>query len=680
MTKLASQFAVAALWWLSAIAYAAVTPVHLVTGAIALSVWDTNATMVGAAVQVVNAGTGVAGNVRITSVRVTQGSYRGPDALPVALGQLAPGKDEIFKFQFTVPRTDGTRYLLTISGLYDSGGASYGFALNRYVTPEPPAPGPFAALTSSAVIQRRETATFPPSPPDADFGPNAETPILIPPGPQRSLFPATPTATPTGPFAPGGAVALRTNTTHSSAGVPPDPSTAVAGGVVLSTYNTGIAFSLDGGANFTDVNLTPPAPATSFFPQDDGGLCCDQVVIYLPQANLFVWLLQYNPITVCTANCPATPPPPPPPPPTIVITQPNRLRIAWATPQAIAANFNTAWSWVDLTANNRPGVSGGLGTANDEWLDYPDLAFSDTFLYVSVDHGAKTPGQVYTARRILARLRLADMLNPAATSVGYDFFEPIGANGINKSHFVQGAPQRMVIGGLLDASTLWVYTWPDAAPSLRANSIPISTITTDYTAPADGQDWYAASFPGNITGATYRSVFTFIGEPRRDEYLFAFDAGRNFLANRPFPYVRIATLEPFLQPLPFGGQLDSYRVIGEREIWNGLHAYGMAGLGTQDEDIGLTLAAGGGTLGIPQFGVGYLDDGQIFTVTGSNTTQVPNRFGDWVNVRPIPGTEDFATEVYEVQQATPPLGCALGGCNAVMRYVRFGRPPPTPPK
>jgi hypothetical protein len=683
MRRLVSHVALAVLLWMAALAQAAVTPVQLVSSSIGVSVWDTDPTMVGVAMQVVNVGTGTAENVRITAVRVAQGgSYQGPDPLPLSLGTIQATKDKILSFQVRVPRADGTRYLVTISGVYQVAGASYGFTLNRAIAPQPPAVGPIAAQSGSATIWTRATANYPPRPLPDDLGPNAETPILIPPGPSRPLLPPFTPPSSAGPLTPSGAVAVRTNTTHSSAGVPPDPSTAAtAGGVVLSTYNTGLAYSLNGGATFTDLNLTPAAPAAPFFPEDDGGLCCDQVVIYLPLANIFVWLLQYNPVTMCTANCPATPPPPPPPPATIVITQPNRLRVAWATPQAIAANFATAWRWVDLTANARPGVSSGLGTANDEWLDYPDLAFSDAYLYVGVDHGTKTPGSVYTGRRILARLSLADMLLPGSATVRYDVVEPSGANGINKSHFVQGAPQRMVIAGLANDSMLWVYTWKDSESSLKAAIVPISKISTDYTAAApDGQDWYAASFPGNVTGATYRSAFTFIGQPRRDEYLFAFDAGRNFLNNRPWPYVRVQTLEPFLQPGPFGGVTETYRVIGEQDIWSGVHAYGMAGLGTQDENIGLTVAAGGGTLGYPQFGVGYLNDGEVALLTASNTTQVPNRFGDYVNVRPIPGTLDFATEIYDVLQATPPLSCGTGGCNAVMRYVRFGRPPPTPPK
>jgi len=158
-----------------------------------------------------------------------------------------------------------------------------------------------------------------------------------------------------------------------SAGTPPDPNAAAAtaDGVVLATYNTGISVSTNGGANFTDINLFGPQPGnparTSFFPQSDGGLCCDQVVVYVPNQNIFVWLLQYNPITACATNCP--PAPPPAAPATFRITQTSRLRVAWATPAQVAADFWNAWTYVDLTGESTRRVfpAGWVSTTMSGW-------------------------------------------------------------------------------------------------------------------------------------------------------------------------------------------------------------------------------------------------------------------------------------------------------------------------
>jgi hypothetical protein len=376
-------------------AHAAEKPVQLTIENVALSVWDTDATMVGVALQIRNVGTASADNVRVFAVVIFGGTFAGPDPLPLSLGSIGPAQDVALDLVVKVPKTDGTRYLLTILGHYTYSGKVPGFfLLNRHVAPQPDGNGPFRVRDGVAVIQDPSTAFYPVPPPLVLFGPNTADPILIPPGPPRQIFPATPIPTPVDTI-PGANIEIPVNTSQTNAGLPPDPNAAAsAGGVVLSTYNTGISYSLDGGTTFTDVNLFAPQPGNpsraSFFPQSDAGLCCDQVVVYLPEQNLFVWLLQYRPVVCDNVTIPCPPPPSCPTGSTNCVTQPNRLRIAWATPQAIAADFWNAWIYGDLTGNQQTGVSDGLGTAGNEWLDYPDLAYSDTYLYVGTDHGTPT--------------------------------------------------------------------------------------------------------------------------------------------------------------------------------------------------------------------------------------------------------------------------------------------------
>ena len=640
--------------------------VSIVLQETAVSVWDDRVTT-GAQLQLVNVGSVDAAHLRVTRIEVERGTYDGPMTLPFVLGDLKAAEDIRFDAVLKLATIDGSPRVLTVEGEFGAGISRSNFRTSLTISPSVALPGPFSSVPSQAEKQNPNTATYPPvstAPPDMRFGPNAETPIFLPIGPPRQLFPPTPAGTNVN-TTPGGAVQIPVNTTMRSAGVPPDPNAAAAAadGVVLATYNTGISFSTDGGRNFTDIPLLSPQPGnparTTFFPQSDGGLCCDQVVVYIPNRNLFVWLLQYNPIKFCSANCP--PQPPPAPPPTFAISQTSRLRVAWATPTAIATDFWNAWSYLDLTGT-------GLGTTNSEWLDYPDLAWSDTFLYVGVDHGFPIPGKVYPGRRIVARLSLANMVDPAATAVGYELSELTGANALNKSHFVQGAPGRMVLGALQDSSTLRVFTWKDEDPAPVSATVGISQIQQGNaytsTAPApDNSDWIAVSFPGNITGAAYRSVLTGLGGPTRHEYLFAFDAGVNAAGGRPQAYVRLETLA-------LDG--DTYSVFAEYDVWNPNYAYAMAALGSDGNEIGITLAVGGGTLGYPQFAVGYKDDFEVFQVTNSNATQT-SRFGDYVCNRLIPGGL-FAAEVYDVVlNPVPP-----GGITANMRFVQYGRPPSTP--
>ena len=633
-----------------------------------ISVWENgNAAL---AIPLVNEGDLVATDVSIANVSLGAGAYAGPLPFAYVLGTLEP--ESMRQLDAVFSGLGGTAALpLSVRGNYRVGAAVCLFQVQSSLTlPLPPAP--VAATPGQAVVQSPATAFFPPVPgAGPGFGPNAESPMLIPVGPARQLFPPTPTSTSLGSSAGGASVIIPRNTSMRSAGVPPDPNAAAAapGGVVLSTYNTGISYSTDGGQTFTDVNLFSPQPGnparTSFFPASDGGLCCDQIVVYLARQNLFVWLLQYQPVvnTAVTPN---------------VITTPDRLRIAWATPAAISADFWNAWTYADLTGTNVAGVSSGLGIASNEWLDYPDLAWSDDFLYVGIDQGFPTPGQVYTGRRIVARLALADIANPAATVVNYAYARLTGSNGLNKTHFVQGAPGRMVVGSLDNSSTLRVFTWPDSTNTVTPSTAAISQIQQggNYTSLApDGSDWVAVSFPGNITGAAYRSVIPGLGVPSRDEFLFAFDAGASSGSGRARSYVRIETVTP---------SGSGYQAIAEYDVWNPDYAFAMAGLAADGTEIGLALGVGGGTLGYPQFSVGYMNDFVVYQVTASDATQV-SRFGDYIAPRLIPGAGLFAVELYDVVLNPLPPGtssgtCATVGCSANMRFVDFGRPPVPGPK
>lgn len=617
---------------------------------IASSVWDDET--IGLTIPLENASESTASDVKVTRMQVSNADTVEPSSFPVDLGDIDP--DEMRELNAQVVDRDGnlnSKYRVIVRGDYTSSGHGCDFTVSGFFSPSATDDGDtFTGEPGEMQVQDPQNAEYP-EPPETSFDEfNAETPILVPPGPDRQLFERT--ETPSDGEAPAGAplaINQNRNSTSNNAGTPPDPNAARGtNGVVLETFNTGISFSTDGGDSFTDVNLFSPVPGqpgrTSFFPQSDAGLCCDQVVIYVPEQNLFVWLLQYTPVSNTTTS--------PSGGTTTTITQPNRHRLAWATPEAIADDFFNAWTYGDLTANSVPGVSSGLGAAGNEWLDYPDLAYSENFLYVGTDRGfPDSPGGVYAGRRIVARLDLADMADPASTAVRYSFTEYSGSNGLNKSHFVQGVPDRMVLAGLDNTSTLRVFTWEDANDSAYVRTVDISSITTNYTETApDGTDWYANSFPGNVSGGTHHD----------GDYVFAFNGGVDN-PDRPRAFVRLETVTP---DEIFGVPVMS--VSAEYEVWNPDYAFAMASLGTQADEIGMVLAVGGGTIGYPQFAVGYKDDFFVQIVTSSDAVQ-PTRFGDYLSVRPIPGTSRFAGAVYDALETDG------GGTRAVARYVEFGR-------
>jgi hypothetical protein len=231
-----------------------------------------------------------------------------------------------------------------------------------------------------------------------------------------------------------------------------------------------------------------------------------------------------------------------------------------------------------------------------------------------------------------------------------------------------------VVGSLDNSSTLRVFSWKDSDGNIPGPAtVGVTTIQQagGYTSVApDGADWLAVSFPGNITGAAYRSIIPGLGVPSRDEYLFAFDAGVDAPNGRPRGYLRLETLTT---------DGDNYKPFAEYDVWNTDYAYAMGALGTDGTEIGITLAVGGGTIGYPQNAVGYKDDFVVYQVTNSNATQT-SRFGDYFSNRIIAPGGLFAAETYDVILNPLPPGvasgtCATVGCTANMRFVEYGRPP-----
>ena len=66
-----------------------------------------------------------------------------------------------------------------------------------------------------------------------------------------------------------------------------EPTGAASGRNIFVTGNWFATQSTDGGTNWSVVN-----PFTRF-PSAAGGFCCDQVVLYEPTRDIWIWILQY---------------------------------------------------------------------------------------------------------------------------------------------------------------------------------------------------------------------------------------------------------------------------------------------------------------------------------------------------------------------------------------------------
>jgi hypothetical protein len=646
------------------------------TPGVVSSIWDDGT--VSLSIPLANGGNVPAVNVSITGMSAGGGSYAGPTAFAYAAGTIDP--EETQQLYALLSNLNGhSAFPLTISGTYSFGAAVCSFDTQASVNPPPVGNG--GTPKSRTTVQRltADTAFYPPAPPppSPDFQMNAETVYLPPLGQPRYLF----TTPPSSPSAVG---FVLTQNAGNYWNYPPDPSTAGAepsGFVLISANNRfqtlsgfrhvdgAVSYSKDFGKTFTTVNLTQAAgfndPAnpsrTDFFPQDDGGLVGDQVVHYIPGRNLMVWVLQYLGPNINVGG--------------LVQRGQNRLRIAWATPQAAAADFLHAWSWFDVSPTT-------LGdTTVTGWLDYPDLAYSNEFLYISANHGTILP-DVAPDRRWLVRASLDDMVNLSST-INLIYYEA-EATGVVAAHFAQSSPDTMYYAALPDSSTLSVFADPDSSPNVPTpKEIKVTsrcaTYGCDYTVNApDNLDWNVA--PHGVLGATYvaPSVFcppTGCTGPTRFVY-FAHDAGRDTGVGRPFPYVRVEKIDA-----------DTLNLVSELDIWNPGFAFSTPALvwraGSGKDEVAFSLATGGGG-NYADNAVGFLGDFIAYLTTRSNATQsTPKglvRYGDYFNVRNATGPMTawgqgvgYATLGYAITQVTSGTPCATGGCNVELQYVMFGR-------
>ena len=657
-----------------------------------------------------NLGNTSAENVAITSIQAGRGNYDGPVDFSYPAGTIDPDETQPLNAQFTALDAQ-TAFPLTVSGTYNFGPSLCSFQAEASVSPPLPGNGGEPKRYTSVQTSTADTASYPAAPPPhpADDEPNAENQYIPPLGQPRYLFASPPAQSdldeslaftpddqnPPASGDPSAVVFVRNTNGGNYSSLPPDPSVggSTPGGFAMISANSGaaaVSYSTDYGATFKTVNLTQGTgfsdPSNSsradFFPESDGGLCCDQVLHYVPGRNLMVWLLQYWSPAINVGGLPQK--------------GQNRLRIAWATPEAAAADFLHAWRWFDVSP-----ATLGDATATD-WMDYPDLAYSNDWLYISVDHGfwnaAKNAAgnvigqQVYGDRRWFVRASLTNMVDKAS-SVNLVYYEPI-KNGVVKAHFAQSSPNTMYYGAQPDTSTLSVFADPDSAGDIPTpKDIPVSsycniaspTSPCDFSVMApDGLNWNVA--PHGVLGGAYvaPSVFCPPGGcngPTRFVY-FAFDGGRDAGYGRPFPYVRVEKVDADAL-----GDANASGLVSELDIWNPDFAFATPGLtwrpGSAKDEVAFSLATGGGG-GYADNAVGFLGDFEAYVTTSSDATQSDNknnvRYGDYFNVRNSAGPitlagqgVGYATHGYAVTQANAGKTCAVGGCYVALQYILFGR-------
>ena len=331
----------------------------------------------------------------------------------------------------------------------------------------------------------------------------------------------------------------------------PEPSVAEHGQTVMTTGNFWMSLSKDGGQNFTSVN------PTTIFPEDYGGFCCDQVLNYVPQFDMFVWLLQYR----SSGGV-------------------NAIRIAVQTTEAVRNSNGTAWTYWDFT--NTTFASSGA-------LDYNDMSFGERFLYwsSSVAGGANR----YVIRVPLQELRAMGTVN----------FQFTGSTSAYWSHVTQNGRGGVYWAGHVNNSTLKVYSMMDGDGFYSWRDVPINSWPNDpiSSIAANGTDWLQdASWKTYVRAAAVRG----------DTAYFAWNASKG--GGFPQPHVQIAQINT-----------TTWALQSQVQIWNPDFAFAYPYFETNAEgQLGMIVAFGGGTFNASS-GVGVWGDFVIYYPRLSNLSQ-----------------------------------------------------------
>ncbi len=382
--------------------------------------------------------------------------------------------------------------------------------------------------------------------------------------------------------------------------MPPDPSGASAGNVIVTTVNSNMVFSTNGGSTWTTIN-----PTTLFPNSVDGGFCCDQLVHYSPVIDRFIWVLQYwrSGANQGTAGAGE-----------------GRYRVAVASPDAIRNCAGQCWTYWDLTA-------GGVFGLRSQWFDYPDLALGARNAYLTADinlttygpTGAPVPG-FNNQGVIVIRMPLEELRTGSTLHMRFFTRNP----PLVLIRATQNTGSRAFFAHHNSTSQVRVIRWDESSTTYYWNDINVASWNSGLTAAntPDGVNFLAFGFPGNgILGATRVRA--------RGELWYAWNSAGD-PANRPggqrYPntYIEVVRIND-----------QSMGVINQYAVWNRDHAFAYPALITNaDSDVGMSFVWGGGTF-YANHGVALLANTAPADAVATAFSNVggPARWGDYLSLR-----------------------------------------------
>jgi hypothetical protein len=340
-------------------------------------------------------------------------------------------------------------------------------------------------------------------------------------------------------------------------------SVAESGATTMMTGNLWMALSTDGGATFS--NLDP----TTIFPKADKGLCCDQIVAYVPQIDMFVWLLQYNPDDGDN----------------------NRIRLAAQTTEGVRSSNGTAWTYWDFVSDLFD---------PDADLDRNDLAVGEGSLWWNT--------QVVGGGRVVVRIPLSQIRARGTLS-----FKFTGQTEATNSHLTQNAANTVYWAGHVTNAELRVFSMRDEDDFYSWRSVPVDNWPngTNSAACPDSSDWMA--FEDNkhqVFGNALQGSSLWLA--------WLASAGDRY----PQPHVQMVRINPV-----------SWTRDAQVQIWSPTVAFQDAYLSTNARgELGMEIAFGGQDV-FPSSAVGVLGDFVVYYPRLSTRCPRDQRWGDYNHAR-----------------------------------------------
>jgi hypothetical protein len=318
----------------------------------------------------------------------------------------------------------------------------------------------------------------------------------------------------------------------------------------------------------------------------------------------------------------------------------------------------------DTTPNNSNGVDPVVdcsyiidpgGAANNVLPDYPHLAVSNGFLFLSLNN--LTNGTTWTSAQ-MRRFNLAQM--SACTGTSSNTFDYVGTVGQRITVPAEGATGTMYFGSMDNASTFRLFSWPDSTTTVTQTTTALATASNfsnpDCRGGTGNFDFIERSTAWSIAGFRMRG---------------ATGGGR----------------VTFLWPsAPTGGATQSHlrgitlntatlAIIDQPVVFNNSTCFGYPALASNSSgDIGLSLGFGGqaGGGGTAAQGAVAVDDASsagvffptlLLTAVGTHN-RTDARFGDYFTVRAGRCANTWVATNYALNGGT-----TSGDVNA--RYIGF---------